>query len=263
MIDIHSHLLPYLDDGATDWNEALQMARQAAEDGIRIIVATPHHANGRYHNPGQVVKQAVADLNQKIQELNLELLVLPGQEVRVYDNLLEDLNSGEGLLPLNESRYLLIELPSTSVPKNMDELIFELSIKGYQAVIAHPERNSEIAGNPKILEQLVDSGALGQLTAQSVAGHHGRKLQKLSIDLCRRNLVHLIATDAHDLKYRPFRLAEAYQFIQKELGLEIEQYFKDNAKKIVSNLPISSVERNVQHPVRRNRVSKILSIFNH
>lgn len=259
MIDIHAHLLPFLDDGAADWQEAVQMARQAAEDGIRAIVATPHHANGRFLNPGADVVQAVDMLNRKIQELKLDLIILPGQEVRVYDDLLKDMESGF-LLTLNQSKYLLLELPSSNVPRHMEELIYELSLLGIQVIIAHPERNAEIAADPRKMEELAGWGALGQITAQSVAGKHGRKLQKLSLQLCQMNVVQLVATDAHDTSRRPFRLTEAYEVLKRELGPDVELYFKDNAKRVIQNQPISRVEFNTQH-LKRRRMNRLLKIF--
>jgi protein-tyrosine phosphatase len=241
MIDVHSHLLPFLDDGASDWEEAMQMAKQAVADGIRLVIATPHHANGHFENPAGSVIQAVDELNSRIQQAGLDLVVLPGQEVRVYDNLLGDLEAGQ-LLALNQSKYLLLELPFSRVPDCLEELIYELSLLDIQPVIAHPERNSAIAENPMILQKLVELGALAQLTAQSVTGAYGRKLQKVCFHLCRMNLVHLVATDAHDTEKRPFSLAGAYLILEQELGIGMARYLQDNARKIVTNLPISSME---------------------
>lgn len=261
MIDIHTHLLPYLDDGADDWNIAVQMAQQAIADGIDTIIATPHHANGRYHNPSGDIASTVAELNRRLQLSGLEINVLAGQEVRVYDQLINDLESGQ-LLTLNHTRYLLLEFPSSTVPKNIDELLFELSLLGVQAIIAHPERNAEIASNPDILRNLVELGALGQITAQSLAGAMGRKLQRLSIQLCRMNLIHLIASDAHDLIRRPFGLSEAYQVIANELGEEYEGYLKDNAKRVVKDMPISPCNVQLKR-MSGYKFNKILQLFSH
>lgn len=260
MIDIHSHLLPSLDDGASDWDEAIQMVQQAAADGIHTIIATPHHANGRYLNPASIVKDSVEEMNGRINRLGLDVTVLPGQEIRVYDRLLEDLNEGE-LVSLNHSQYLLLELPSSRVPKHMEELVHELSLLGITPIIAHPERNADIARDPGILGSWVELGALAQLTAQSVSGQNGKKLKGLSLELIKDGAAHLIASDAHDIVRRPFYLSNAYEVIKHELGSEVEMYLRDNATRVVSNLPIL-LPTFTSSKSRDNPISKLFSIFN-
>ncbi|OBZ09809.1 hypothetical protein A8L34_21290 [Bacillus sp. FJAT-27264] len=234
MIDIHCHILPFLDDGASDWDAALAMASDALADGITSIVATPHHANGQYMNPASNTMLAVEELNERLRRAGNPLNVLPGQEVRVYSDLLADLEQGE-LLTLAGSRYLLLEMPSSRIPRNMEEVCHELIIQGIVPIIAHPERNAEVAAEPSKLLKLTEIGVLGQLTAQSLAGTFGSKLQKLSLELCRVGAVHMIASDAHDSVHRPFGLSEAYRKLEVEMGLEVCDYFRDNTQKIVMN----------------------------
>lgn len=238
MIDIHCHILPQIDDGAADWEESLSMAREACRDGIETVVATPHHANGKYLNPAAGVLEQTKLLNEKLREAGIALQVLPGQEIREYANLLDDLERGE-LLSLALTRYILLEMPSSRIPSRMEEMCHELIIQGYVPIIAHPERNAEIAAHPEKLGRLIEIGALGQLTAISIAGGLGTGLQKLSFDLCERNTVHLIASDAHNCGARPFGLSEAYRLIGKRFGPETESYYRENARKIVGNQPIS------------------------
>ncbi|MBD7970560.1 tyrosine-protein phosphatase [Paenibacillus gallinarum] len=257
MIDIHSHILPYMDDGAKDWNMAISMAKQAYADGIRNIVATPHHRNGRYMNESFKVLEIVELLNSKLRELDLDITVFPGQEIRIHDDLLHHLEDGEIQL-LHGSRYMLLELPSSNIPSTVEDVIYELSLMNIQVIIAHPERNAEIATNPDRLERLIEFGALAQLTAQSVTGEKGGKLQRLSLDLCKRSLIHFIATDAHDLVSRPFQLSRSYQVIEKKLGSEMVNYFKDNAKRLVGNLEITTNEA-AKERVRGNNLAKVLS----
>ncbi|WP_307591772.1 tyrosine-protein phosphatase [Paenibacillus wynnii] len=237
MIDIHCHILPFMDDGASDWEAALVMAREAERDGITTIIATPHHANGQYMNPAPNIGQAVKLFNEKLRQSDSSLLVLPGQEIRIYGDLLNDLEKGT-LLSLADSRYILLEMPSSRVPRNMEEVCHELIIQGFVPVIAHPERNAEIASDPSRLERLIEQGSIGQVTAQSVAGVFGSKLQKLSLELCRRKLIHVVASDAHDSVHRPFGLSEAYRTLEKMMGKETCDYFRENAAKIVGNKEI-------------------------
>lgn len=260
MIDIHSHILPSLDDGASDWDEALQMVQQAAAEGIHTIVATPHHANGRYLNPASIVKRSVEEMNDRIAQLGLDVTVLPGQEVRVYDQLLENLNEGQ-LVGLNHSQYLLLELPSSRIPKQMEEMIHELSLLGITPIIAHPERNTEIARNPEVLSGWIELGVLSQLTAQSISGENGKKLKSLSLELIKDGVAHLVASDAHDIIRRPFYLSKAYDVIKHELGSEVELYLLDNATRVVSNMPIIPLTF-TGFKRRKNLISKLVNIFN-
>lgn len=234
MIDIHCHILPFLDDGASDWEAALVMAQDAHREGITSVIATPHHANGQYMNNAPKIKEAVEMMNERLRQAGNPLLVLPGQEIRIYGELLNDLERGE-LLSLADSRYILLEMPSSRVPRNMEEICHELIIQGFVPVIAHPERNAEIAADPSKLERLIELGSLGQVTAQSLAGVFGNKLQKLSLELCRRNAVHVLASDAHDSVHRPFGLNAAYVVMEKELGPEMRDYVRGNAQQIMTN----------------------------
>lgn len=257
MIDIHSHILPFLDDGASDWSESLVMARQACEDGIRVIIATPHHYNGRYVNKPSDVLESVELLNAKLQEEGLDVSILPGQEIRLHNELLEHWDIGE-LICLHDSRYMLLELPSSHIPKTAEELIYEMSVLGIQVVIAHPERNAEIVRHPERLKRLVDLGALGQLTAQSVTGERGSKLQKISLDFCKKNLVHFVATDAHDSTHRPFQLSGSYRVIEQKLGPAAVSYFQENATRLVRGETIPTIEIPSKLPGRK-RLSRVFS----
>lgn len=240
MIDIHSHILPFMDDGAADYDAALAMALDAHNDGITTVVATPHHANGVYMNPAPEIEAAVKVLSAKLQEAGNPLVVLPGQEIRLYGELLDDLERGQ-LLTLAGSRYILLEMPSSRVPRTMEETCHELVIQGMVPVIAHPERNAEIAADPSKLLRLIELGAMGQVTAQSIAGVFGSKLQKLSLELCRQQAVHIIASDAHDSVNRPFGLSQAYGVVRRELGAESVDFFLQNSRDILANKEINRV----------------------
>jgi protein-tyrosine phosphatase len=256
MKDIHCHILPFMDDGAANWESALAMAHDAYRDGITSVIATPHHANGQYMNNSASIREAVDLMNEKLRQHGNPLLVLPGQEIRVYGDLLDDLERGQ-LLSLADSRYILLEMPSSRVPRNMEEICHELIIQGFVPVIAHPERNAEVAADPSKLERLIELGSLGQVTAQSLAGVFGNKLQKLSLELCRRNAVHVLASDAHDSVHRPFGLNAAYVVLEKELGPEMRDYMRGNAQQIVAN---GEVNHGNHVQIRRNR-HKLFGIF--
>jgi len=237
MIDIHSHILPGLDDGARTMSEALEMARSAARQGIRYVIATPHHANGRYETPAPRIKSAVAELNARLNQASITLTVFTGQEIRVFRELIDEWEQGS-LCTLADSRYMLLELPSSHIPTYFGEIVHELVIRGIVPIIAHPERNAKITSSPNELLTYIAQGALCQLTANSLIGKFGRKIQRNSRLLCQSGMVHFIASDAHNCHNRAFQLKMAYEVAAKRLGKEREQLYRSNASRIIENRTI-------------------------
>lgn len=232
MIDIHCHILPGIDDGAQNLSESIKMAKEAVKEGIDIIVATPHHLNSQFTNPKNSILQRVEELNHTLKQEKIDLIVLPGQETRIYGELLEGIHCEE-ILSVSHSPYLLVEFPSASVPRYTERLFFDLQMKGFIPVIVHPERNQELIQRPDMLYQLVKKGALTQVTAASVAGAFGKKIKTFSLQLIEANLTHFIASDAHNTTTRSFKMGEAYDVIRSKYGSDFEFLFKENAALIV------------------------------
>lgn len=249
MIEIHSHILPGIDDGALSKEEALEMARQAANQGITDIIATPHHGDGVYDNPKPFVREQVDALNGWFRRNGLSVKVHAGQEIRVSAHLIDDWEADQ-LLTLAGSRYMLVELPSSHVPPNFGEWIHELRVHGLVPVIAHPERNKAAIASPALIASWVEQGALCQLTSHSLLGHFGRKLQKESLHLCRRNLIHFVASDAHNLERRDFALQAAFRIIASEIGQETVDRYAANGVKLLQDDEID-IELPVQARRRR------------
>jgi protein-tyrosine phosphatase len=234
LVDIHCHLLPHLDDGAKSLTDALNMASLAVENGIHTVIATPHHGNGRYDNEGDIVDKAVFEFNEELVRQDISLTVLPGQEVHVYEGLLDDLSKGR-LRTLAGTQYLLIELPSNRIPDDFDDLLHELYVLNLTPVIAHPERNLEFYKNPRRLHEYVKQGVLLQLTSQSLLGHFGKKVQKFAYRLCKEQWIHLIASDAHNITTRPCDLLQAMGFIESHFGEERVRYYQYNSLYLLQN----------------------------
>ncbi|MCC9022705.1 tyrosine-protein phosphatase [Bacillus nakamurai] len=237
MIDIHCHILPSIDDGAADDSESLEMAREAVRQGINTIIATPHHTKGRYDTDRNTVREAVRRLNKRLNNEGIALTVLPGQEIRIGGEMLRDLQRG-ALVPLHETKYVLAEFPADHVPAYAERLFYELQLNGYVPVIAHPERNKEIRENPSVLYSLVKKGAAAQVTAGCVAGAFGRKAKSFSLQLIEANLIHFMASDAHNLGTRNFCYQEALGVLEKEAGTEPIYMFAENAALLLQNKAI-------------------------
>lgn len=235
MIDIHCHILPCLDDGAKDLDETIAMAKRATEEGITKIIATPHFKKREYENSKEKILQTVEMVNREISQAKIPLTILPGQEPRIDGELLQDYNKGEILSLNNGGKYLFIEFPSGHVPRYAEQLLFDIQLNRLTPVIVHPERNSEILENPDLLYRFVRNGACTQITASSVTGHFGKKIKKFSLQLVEYNLTHFLASDAHNLSTRPFRMKEAYDVLVKEYGVAADYYFRENAELLLES----------------------------
>lgn len=233
MIDLHSHILPGIDDGARDWDEALRMAREAVTNGVNKIIATPHHKNGVYINESVAVISLVNKLNQLLMEENIPLSVYPGSETQIYGDFIKELKEKQFLTLNNTKKYVLLELPFSDVPRYTEQLIFDIQMAGLIPIIAHPERNQEIRENPIKIYQLVTRGALTQITTSSLLGSFGKDIQKFAFEMVDNNLAHLIATDAHrPTGSRGFNLSDGYYQLNIFGGTALEQQFKTNAKNV-------------------------------
>lgn len=234
MIDLHCHILPGIDDGASSETESIAMLQAAIDEGVTTIAATPHH-NRQYTNEKQAILHKVEELRQLIKENNLAIEVVPGQEVRIYGELLEDYENNKLVTISEHSRYMLIEFSSSHVPRYAERLLYDMELQGLKPVIVHPERNAEIMQNPDKLYQLVEKGALTQVTAASVTGHFGKKIQKFTSQLIEADLAHIIASDAHNTAGRTFRMRQAFAEIETHYGMDYVDYFQENAKLILDN----------------------------
>lgn len=256
MIDIHCHILPGVDDGARTLEESIEMARAASAQGIHTIVATPHHRNNQFENFRADIINNVNELNQVLQEEKISVNILPGQETRIYGELIEGVTSFEEILPVNiDSPYVLVELPTSTVPKYTNKLLYNLQVEGYTPVIVHPERNSELLTKPDKLYELVKNGVLTQVTAASLVGKFGKKIRNFSHEIVQSNLTHFIASDAHNVHSRGFMMQDAINELEEYYGSDIIFNYKENAEKIISG---ESIVGDVPERIIRK---KILGIF--
>ncbi|MBI0577964.1 tyrosine protein phosphatase [Neobacillus cucumis] len=253
MVDLHCHILPGVDDGAKDLSQSIKMAKKAVEQGIHFIVATPHHLTSRYENPKKEILQHVEQLNQALKQENINLTVLPGQETRIYGELLEGYELGE-ILPINNTQYVLVEFSSGHVPRYTERLFYDLQVKGLIPVIVHPERNQEIIEQPEILYQLVKKGALSQVTASSITGDFGKKIKNFSLQLIEANLTHFIASDAHNTVNRTFKVREAFDLVQAKYGNDMVYLLEDNAELAIEG---QHVYKEVPERIKKKKLFKI------
>jgi protein-tyrosine phosphatase len=245
VIDLHSHILPGLDDGAESFESSLEMARAALADGIGTMAATPH-VRDDFPTPVGEMERLVAELRDRLRDAAIPLNVRPGGEIaldyllKLDDDALRRFGLG------GNPRYLLIETPYLGWPLGIEETLFQIRLRGFEIVLAHPERNADVHADPHKLEPLVDAGVLVQVTAASVDGRLGRPTQKTAQHLVELGFVHMLASDAHEPAVRAGGLASASHAIGND---ELARWLtRDVPAAIVADEPIP---RRPERPSRR------------
>lgn len=255
MIDLHCHILPGIDDGPSDYSLSLEMAKKAASEGITQIVATPHHKNGVYLNKKMRILEQVKEFNKILEYNQIPLVILPGQEIRMYGEIVEDYQKGEILTLNNTGKYLFIEFPTKEVPHYAEKLLINIQFKGFIPIIVHPERNHRILEDPDILYRFINQGALAQITAGSLVGVFGNKIQKFSHQLIEANLIHLLASDAHNVVKRPFHMRNSLEIIINRYGKDMMYEFLENAQCVIEG------KNCFKMPPEQVKKKKFLGIF--
>ncbi len=203
MIDLHSHILYDLDDGALTIAESLAIAQMAAADGTRVMAATPHGPGStacRVYEP-VLIRERLAALNAALAAERLPLTIVAGTEIAYDAGIVERLQRGE-ILPYGDSRAILLELANNTIPPTLENALFNLQIAGYRIVLAHPERIYEVQRDPNRLLPLIERGVLMQITAEALIGGQGEKLRATAETLLTHNMAHLIASDTHGVPPR-------------------------------------------------------------
>jgi protein-tyrosine phosphatase len=225
VIDLHSHILPGLDDGSTSWEDSLQMARMAVEDGIRTMVASPHLFQQRTVNLAELnhkeaILEKISEFKERLEAEGLDLEILPGCDFPLSFEGLQLLEDDQVLTINDGKRYLLLELPDSSLPPATEEICFRLNSKGIVPVITHPERHLIFQEMPDKLQRLVNLGCLVQLTGGSLTGGFGRRVARVAMGMLRKGYGHILASDAHSPRSRPPLLSKALEAAASVVGRE-------------------------------------------
>lgn len=217
MIDLHCHLVPGIDDGAPDLETSLAMARCAVEDGIEIVACTPHIFPGLYENTGPQIRAAVAALQAELDANGIALKLTTGADVQLCVDLVEGLRSGR-ILTLGDSRYFLFEPPHHTAPPRIEDTVFAAMAAGYHPIITHPERLHWIESHYETMVRIARAGAWMQLTSGSVTGRFGKRPLYWSERMLDEGLVHILASDGHNMRGRRPQMAAARDIVAQRLG---------------------------------------------
>jgi protein-tyrosine phosphatase len=232
MIDLHSHILPGIDDGAADLAVSLEMARRYAGQGVTSVACTPHILPGLYHNSGAQIRAAVDALQHQLDAADIPLRLLSGADNHMVPDFVARLGDGH-LLALGASRYVLVEPPHHVAPAQLETFFFEILAASYIPILTHPERLVWIEGHYLKIQELARRGSWMQITSGSLLGRFGKRARYWAERMLCEGLVHIIATDAHNNSERPPDLMKGCAAAEKLVGADYAEHLVVTHPKIV------------------------------
>lgn len=240
MIDIHTHLIPNIDDGSDSMEETLQLARNAVNEGIRHTILTPHHNQYWITNEKDDVIQLTKQVADEINQADIPLTVSACQEIRMNEEFLDHLFSDRYLSLDGEGKYYLVEFSWQEMPPFAHKYLKKMIEAGITPVIAHPERQRPFIDNPNYLKEFIEMGCISQVTATSIVGGYSEEIRQTAYEMMEANLIHTIASDAHNTTTRPFNMTEALLILDKKYGREYREYLVNNAENIFCGKTVTS-----------------------
>jgi protein-tyrosine phosphatase len=225
MFDIHSHLMPNIDDGPSSLEDALLLCRSAVEDGITRAMCTPHILPGKFNNSKVSISKAFEEFNEKVKAESINLILGFAAEVRMDAQILQLIEEDQipylGTQTSSGLHYMLLELPDAQIPVGSEAFIQRLLDKNICPVIVHPERNRSVFLNPNKINSFLEMGCQLQVTASSLLGQFGPAIEKAGWYLIENGSVKAIASDCHNLNGRRPRMKEARESLIQRYGIEV------------------------------------------
>ena len=241
MIDIHCHILPGVDDGSSSLKSSVQMLRQAAESGITDIILTPHYIKGSDYTCSNADKRkTLTKLKREATKAKLPINLYLGNEIFIDLELLKLLKKRQ-VMPLNNSKYVLIELPVRTEDATAKSILFELVSESYIPIIAHPERYHYLQDNPNKIQSYINLGCLMQGDYLSITGRYGKNAQKTLKKFLKNDQIHFLASDLHHSTDK-YLLKKSQHKIKKIVRSEekLNELFEDNPRCILKNETVSA-----------------------
>lgn len=227
MIDIHTHIMPGIDDGARDINETLNLIKEAGKCGFNEIVLTPHYIEGYYEADVKTRKELMEEIDRKIADKDIKLYM--ANEVYLTENIIKLLNDNK-ISSINNTKYILFEMPMNIKPMIIYEVAFEILQHNFIPILAHPERYEYIKKDPKLIYELIQNGVLMQANYGSIIGMYGRKSQIMVKKFLQNNMIHFLGTDVHKQDSIYNKIPQILNKLEKWIG-------KDNVNKLVEVNP--------------------------
>jgi protein-tyrosine phosphatase len=240
MIDFHSHILPYIDDGSKNFDMSLDMLKLAIDEGTEYICATSHFIPGELELDKEVYFKRLSNLEYLCSLKDVNINILPAVELYIHPDL-PRLYKEKKIWGINKTQYLLIELPMQQFPMYTEEVMYELRLQGAVPILAHPERNFRIMKEVALLENLVEQGMLAQVNAGSLLGIYGKDIKEFAEHLVGRNLIHLVGSDAHDDIRRTTQISRAFEIV-KSKNRELYEWIDKNQYRIVEGKTVKALQ---------------------
>lgn len=234
MHDVHCHILPFVDDGPSDIEGAVEMVRSAEKAGVESIICTPHYIDDGYKSTVENNVTILEKLKKVIERENIKVKFYLGNEVYITPNI-ERLLDLRVISTLNNSRYILIEMPIYNKPIYIDDIVFKLRLRGLVPVIAHPERYEWIIKNTEELSDLINKGCIAQLNMASIRGYYGERVKKTAKMLLKEDQIRLLGSDSHSSNKIYSELHIDLKILQKILSDYKMKQILDNNEAVINN----------------------------
>lgn len=256
MLDIHSHILPGVDDGSNSMEESIEMAKIYLDNGINKLIATPHYIEGIENKCKDENQVVLEQLREELLKNGLDLDVYLGNEIYTTMDMISYLEEGK-VSTLNDSKYILMEFPMFDIPLYVENLIYELLLKGYVPIIAHPERNKNIIDDPNILYGFIEKGALAQLNLPSIQGKYGRSIKDTGEILLKHNMIHFVGTDAHSKNKRSPNVKSSLEMLKTLVDSEdYEKLTYLNGLNVLNNRDVV-----IESPIRYEKSKNLFYVL--
>lgn len=196
MIDVHSHILPNIDDGSRSIEETFNLIKEAKEAGFEGIVCTSHYMENYYETNRPEREVWINAIHENLENKNIDMNLYLGNEIYMSDNIIELLEDGKATT-MNDTSYVLFELPMNAEPMNLYDMVYEMQQYKIVPILAHPERYSFVQTDPELIYDLIDKGVLMQANYGSIIGQYGKKAQMIVQKFLENNMIHMLGTDVH------------------------------------------------------------------
>ena len=196
MIDVHSHILPNIDDGSRSIDETFNLIKEAKEAGFEGFICTSHYMENYYETDRPEREVWINAIHENLKNKNIEMNLYLGNEIYMSDNIIKLLEDGKATT-MNDTSYVLFELPLNVEPMNLYDMVYEMQQYKIVPILAHPERYSFVQTDPELIYDLIDKGVLMQANYGSIVGQYGKKAQMIVQKFLENNMIHMLGTDAH------------------------------------------------------------------
>ena len=235
MIDIHSHILPNIDDGAKSVEETFHLIKEAKKAGFKGIISTSHYMEGYYETDNAEREVWVNAIYEKLQEQNLDIRLYLGNEIYFSENIINLLKEGKAST-INETNYVLFEMPLNAEPLNLYDVIYEMLQYEIIPILAHPERYSFVQREPELIYDLIQKGVYMQADYGSIIGQYGRKAQFIVKKFLENNMIHFLGSDVHRQNTVYPKIPIILQELEKIIGKEkLKELTTINPKLVLQN----------------------------